>query len=321
MTTGIDDYLVSGKLTLNSDLSFAGSDIQLNAYVLKNLVLPLEGNNRTVTCTISGSAGIVALFQNIKANVSNLYLDGTYTSTGSSGTLYMGALAGQAAAALTVSNVHVKSSAKLQYNKTVELGLDNNRVGGLVGQIAGNIVVNFSNCSVAAQITAQNALASLGGFLGNSGTGAASEAVFTDCTFSGAIVYNLNASCTTNDRNRVGGILGDLSRIARFTRCYNTGTMTLNAGGYNYTVSGTGTNSGFGGIVGRNTATAGSYTMETYMNTVENSATITVNDLAATQNTSVSGGVFGQIIGSTRQAPNQYDNVSENGTLTINVAP
>ena len=57
------------------------------------------------------------------------------------------------------------------------------------------------------------------------------------------------------------------------------------------------------------------------MNTVENSATITVNDLAATQNTSVSGGVFGQIIGSTRQAPNQYDNVSENGTLTINVAP
>ena len=321
VTTGIDDYLVSGKLTLNSDLSFAGSDIQLNAYVLKNLVLPLEGNNRTVTCTISGSAGIVALFQNIKANVSNLYLDGTYTSTGSSGTLYMGALAGQAAAALTVSNVHVKSSAKLQYNKTVELGLDNNRVGGLVGQIAGNIVVNFSNCSVAAQITAQNALASLGGFLGNSGTGAASEAVFTDCTFSGAIVYNLNASCTTNDRNRVGGILGDLSRIARFTRCYNTGTMTLNAGGYNYTVSGTGTNSGFGGIVGRNTATAGSYTMETYMNTVENSATITVNDLAATQNTSVSGGVFGQIIGSTRQAPNQYDNVSENGTLTINVAP
>jgi len=97
--------------------------------------------------------------------------------------------------------------------------------------------------------------------------------------------------------------------------------MTLKANNHKYTTGGTGTNAGFGGIIGRNTATNSSYTyvMAAYLDTVENSATITINDLSASQRTSVSGGVFGQIIGSKRQNPNQYDNVSESGNLVINV--
>ena len=314
-TTGLDDYLVNGKITLNTDLSFSGTDITLNAYVIKNFVLPLEGNNHKITCMISGSAGIVALFQNLKANISNLHLDGSYTSTRADKSFAMGALAGYAAANVTIQNVHVDSGTTISYNSTAE-GLTGTYVGGLIGRISGVYEVRFENCSVAAAISTQNGCASLGGIIGESGgVNGTSVCRFTDCAFSGSIVYTINGDCSTSSYNRVGGIVGDLARTGYFTRCYNTGSMTLKANNHKYTTDGTGTNAGFGGIIGRNTATAAGYTMAAYLDTVENRAPIIIKNLSSNQNTGISGGVFGQIIGSKRQEPNQYVNVTESGSL------
>ena len=336
VTTGLDEWLVDGALTLNADLEFSkdiSGDIQSNAYVLKYLTVPLEGNNRTVKCTIEGTAGIIAFIQNTQRDVRNLYLDGSYTFTGT-GSVRMGALAGYAGADVTISNVHVKNTATLQFNTSKTTGIANTHFGGLIGQIygtqtTGNFVLNFVNCSVAGTLSTQQVPTTLGGFIGQGGNGATSCVNFTDCEFSGTINfkqtghYNVSSS---HAGGRVGGLIGDLSRSATFTRVVNSGTMNADFGNkvFNYKQQ-----AGFGGIAGRNTKAASGYTMGTEMTDVENKAKITVVNVNKNANeygyNAETGeydyaGSIGQIIGTRLLVPSVFENVKESGSISVTMA-
>ena len=336
VTTGLDEWLVDGALTLNADLEFSkdiSGDIQANAYVLKYLTVPLDGNNHTVKCTISGTAGIIAFIQNIQKDVRNLYLDGSYTFTGT-GSVRMGALAGYAGADVTISNVHVKNTATLQFNTSKTTGIANTHFGGLIGQIygnqtTGNFVLNFVNCSVAGTLSTQQVPTTLGGFIGQGGNGATSCVNFTDCEFSGTINfkqtghYNVSSS---HAGGRVGGLIGDLSRSATFTRVVNSGTMNADFGNkvFNYKQQ-----AGFGGIAGRNTKAASGYTMGTEMTDVENKAKITVVNVNKNANeygyNAETGeydyaGSIGQIIGTRLLVPSVFENVKESGSISVTMA-
>ena len=336
VTTGLDDWLVDGAITLNTDLEFSkntSGDIQSNAFVLKYLVLPLEGNNRTVKCTIAGTAGIIAFIQNIQADVRNLYLDGSYVFTGT-GAVRMGALAGYVGGDITVSNVHVKKTATLEFNTSKTTGIANTHFGGLIGQIygtqtTGNFVLNFVNCSVAGTLSTQQVLTTLGGFIGQGGSGSTSCVNFTDCEFSGTINFKQTGHYNVNNSHaggRIGGIIGDLSRKATFTRVVNSGTMNADFGNkvFNYKQA-----AGFGGIAGRNTAVASGYTMGTEMTDVENKAAITIvnvqknaNEFGYNSETGeyIYNGSIGQIIGTRLLAPSVYENVKESGSISVSLA-
>ena len=125
---------------------------------------------------------------------------------------------------------------------------------------------------------------------------------------------------------RIGGIIGDLSRKATFTRVVNSGVMNADLGNkvLNYNRA-----AGFGGIVGRNTAQATGYTMGTEMTDVENKAVITVVNVP--RNTSEYGYntetgeydpafTFNQIIGCRLLVPTVYENVKESGSVSITMA-
>ena len=336
VTTGLDDWLVDGAITLNTDLEFSkntSGDIQSNAFVLKYLVLPLEGNNRTVKCTIAGTAGIIAFIQNIQADVRNLYLDGSYVFTGT-GAVRMGALAGYVGGDITVSNVHVKKTATLEFNTSKTTGIANTHFGGLIGQIygtqtTGNFVLNFVNCSVAGTLSTQQVLTTLGGFIGQGGSGSTSCVNFTDCEFSGTINFKQTGHYNVSNSHaggRIGGIIGDLSRKATFTRVVNSGTMNADFGNkvFNYKQA-----AGFGGIAGRNTAVASGYTMGTEMTDVENKAAITIvnvqknaNEFGYNSETGeyIYNGSIGQIIGTRLLAPSVYENVKESGSISVSLA-
>lgn len=336
VTTGLDDWLVDGAITLNTDLEFSkntSGDIQSNAFVLKYLVLPLEGNNRTVKCTIAGTAGIIAFIQNIQADVRNLYLDGSYVFTGT-GAVRMGALAGYVGGDITVSNVHVKKTATLEFNTSKTTGIANTHFGGLIGQMfgnqtTGNFTVNIVNCSVEGTLSTQQVPTTLGGFVGQGGIGATSCFNFTDCEFSGTINFKQTGHYNVNNSHaggRIGGIIGDLSRKATFTRVVNSGTMNADFGNkvFNYKQA-----AGFGGIAGRNTAVAPGYTMGTEMTDVENKAAITIvnvqknaNEFGYNSETGeyIYNGSIGQIIGTRLLAPSVYENVKESGSISVSLA-
>jgi hypothetical protein len=185
------------------------------------------------------------------------------------------------------------------------------------------------NCSVAGTLSTQQVLTTLGGFIGQGGSGSTSCVNFTDCEFSGTINFKQTGHYNVSNSHaggRIGGIIGDLSRKATFTRVVNSGTMNADFGNkvFNYKQA-----AGFGGIAGRNTAVASGYTMGTEMTDVENKAAITIvnvqknaNEFGYNSETGeyIYNGSIGQIIGTRLLAPSVYENVKESGSISVSLA-
>ena len=272
-TTGLDDYLVDGVLTLNTNLSFSTStsgDFQSTAYVLKYLTIPLDGNNKTITGSITTATAVTGFCQGIKANVSNLNFDGTWVSSAANAFVGVLAARGTYNTAVILTNVNLSKTAKVggtgtysnvggllsQYSAgTAKLTLNNctsngvitvsngQYVGGLVANCNKNYPVDFKDCSFNGSITVSNSYgsASVGGFIDIPGSANVS---FDSCVYgeSGAI-------SATGDYASVAGFIasagtGSASSVS-FVDCNLFGTINIK-------LTGTTKNRRFGGFIGDN---------------------------------------------------------------------
>ena len=121
------------------------------------------------------------------------------------------------------------------------------RIGGFVGELGNDAIVSFSTCNVtsSAKLLCHKDYSNFGGFVGNGGGNSASV-TFTDCAFHGLLSHTAS---TGNGARRMGGFIGDASRIVKLTNCVVDGDLQLHENNKG-TVA-------FGGIVGRTTAQNG----------------------------------------------------------------
>ena len=283
ISSGFDDYLVSGKITLNADLSITTSDLFVDGgpvYVIKFLYDPLEGNNRTITYDVNSEATIVGFFQGVKNDVSNLNFAGTIKATNKA--VQVGALASRGGYAKVSTTkdptvlTNVNSSTHIIYAPTEQDGKA--MIGGLIGftgQLAGGTQI-INDCTVSGIIENQTyAPWAMGGLVGSTGTTVDPLTDLNNCTFSGTINY----SYSTNAKgSRVGGMIGENGRQATIDDCKFSGQINA------YMNSSTLPNNdyGIGGVVGRTTNSATGYTMKCHITNYTYSGTITAYDAAAT---------------------------------------
>ena len=294
----LDAWIWNGEVLLTNNITLAASD------ALGSLDIPVNGNGHTISYV-----GTSSLFGTLSADVHDLSLAGTIDFAGNGP---VGALASTIETGVTVANVN--SSINITagaLGQTHAL-----RMGGLAGLISGDSgAVTFDNCTVSGTLTSLNYAQAVGGILAHGGGGSAPESVFNGCSFNGSISY-AQGSCpfdfsdgknTDRSAGRVGGIIGDASRVSVLRDC-STGVactmdfrlhgMTLGAGGV-------------GGLVGRTTANATGYTMQvTFEGTNTNNAAITVRDARADQHDR-----FGQIVGSATKTP--VGSGTESGSLSF----
>lgn len=288
VTSGFDDYLVDGKITLNTDLTINTSDLYdlsgMRVYVIKFLYDPLEGNNRTITYDINSAGSIVGFFQGVRNDVSNLNFAGTLKVTNKA--VQVGALASRGGYAKVGTTkdptvlTNVNSSANIIYAPTAADGKA--MIGGLIGctgYVAGGTQV-IDNCTVSGIIENQTyAPWAMGGLVGSTGTTVDPLTDLNNCTFSGTINYSYS---TNTNGSRVGGMIGENGRQATIDDCKFSGQInaymnssTLPSNSY-----------GIGGVVGRttNSITSGGkdYTMKCHITNYTYSGTITAYDAAAT---------------------------------------
>ncbi len=212
----------------------------------------------TSACVVNGAnSNVGGLIGNCSAPVTNCQSYGSVNNAGD----YTGGLVGYANG--TVSDCH--SSSSVTNVGDVYVG---NFMGGLIGANFGEV----TNCSATGNV---NGTMSLGGLVGDS------YAPITDCRASGTITGNNNLgglvgtsdavtnSFATGNVNsageRAGGLVGDT--YGAITKCYATGTVTggKSTGGLigraegigdvvdcfaKGNVSGTGSGTDFGGLVG-----------------------------------------------------------------------
>ena len=288
VTSGFDDYLVDGKITLNTDLTINTSDLYVvggaGVYVIKFLYDPLEGNNRTITYDINSAGSIVGFFQGVRNDVSNLNFAGTLKVTNKA--VQVGALASRGGYAKVSTTkdptvlTSVNSSTHIIYAPTAQDGQA--MIGGLIGftgQLAGG-TQKINDCTVSGIIENQTyAPWAMGGIVGSTGTTVDPLTDLNNCTFSGTINY----SYSTNAKgSRVGGMIGENGRQATIDDCKFSGQINA------YMNSSTlpDNNYGIGGVVGRttNSTTSGGkdYTMKCHITNYTYSGTITAYDAAAT---------------------------------------
>ena len=294
----LDDWTWNGEILLKSDISLDASD------ALNTLDIPLNGNGHTISYT-----GTASLIGTLSADVHDLGLAGSIDFAGNGA---VGALASTVSTGVTVSNVNSR------VNITAgALGMtDALMIGGLAGTVSGaSGSVMFDNCTVTGTIKSLNYAHSVGGILAHGGNGSAPESIFEGCTFNGSISY-AQGSCPFDfsdgqnmDRTagRVGGIIGDASRVSVLRDCSTGGACTMDIRLHGMTLG----NGGVGGLVGRTTGDVGGYTMSvTLEGTNTNNAAITVHDAKADQH-----GRFGQVVGSVIKAPSGSG--TESGSLTF----
>lgn len=294
----LDAWTWNGEVLLTDNITLAASD------ALGSLDIPVNGNGHTITYT-----GTASLTGTLSADVHDLNLSGNIDFAGNGA---VGALASTVSTGVTVSNV--SSSVDITAGA---LGRTNALMtGGLAGTVSGaSGRVRFENCTVTGTLTSLNYAHSVGGILAHGGNGSAPESIFDGCTFNGEISY-AQGSCPfdfsdgqNKDRTtgRVGGIIGDASRVSVLRDCSTGGACTMDIRLNGMTLG----NGGVGGLVGRTTGDAGGYTMSvTLEGTNTNNAAITVHDARADQH-----GRFGQVIGSVIKAP--AGSGTESGSLTF----
>ena len=294
----LDPWMWNGEILLMDNITLDAG------LALSSLDIPLNGNGHTISYT-----GTASLIGTLSADVHDLSLAGSIDFAGNSA---VGALASTVSTGVTVSNVNSRVNITAgAFGRTKDL-----MIGGLAGTVSGaSGRVTFDNCTVTGTIKSLNYAHSVGGILAHGGNGSAPESIFDGCTFNGRISY-AQGSCPfdfsdgqNKDRTagRVGGIIGDASRVSVLRDCSTGGACTMDIRLNGMTLG----NGGVGGLVGRTTGDAGVYTMSvTLEGTNTNNAAITVRDARADQH-----GRFGQVIGSVIKAP--AGSGTESGSLTF----
>lgn len=294
----LDPWMWNGEILLMDNITLDAG------LALSTLNIPLNGNGHTIKYT-----GTASLIGTLSADVHDLNLSGNIDFAGNGA---VGALASTVSTGVTISNVN--SGIDITAGA---LGQTHNlKIGGLAGTVDGaSGRVTFDNCTVTGTLTSLNYAHSVGGILAHGGNGSAPESIFDGCTFNGRISY-AQGSCPFDfsdgqnmDRTagRVGGIIGDASRVSVLRDCSTGGACTMDIRLNGMTLG----NGGVGGLVGRTTGNSSGFTMSvTLEGTNTNNATITVHDAKADQH-----GRFGQVVGSVIKAPS--GNGTESGSLTF----
>ncbi|MBR5704176.1 MAG: hypothetical protein IKX45_08005 [Bacteroidales bacterium] len=333
--TGLDDYLVDGELTLNTDITFTNSDLH-TYYLVKFLDFPLNGNSKTITMNLTGSGGILSFCQGLHQDVKNLYFDGSLTYSGTGECCFLSArgvntnnkdnstyLATDDK--VTITNVHVKNTAVITYDRT---STSSALIGAIVSRsYDGNSLLVFRNCTSAATLKCtQGAPQAIGGMVGTDGNGVKTRTEFYDCSFSGIIDFKQTINKAGNIR--LGGFTGDGARQSYYENCICSGTLKADMGGFVFNTSVR--ESGLGGFVGRTTATppSGGHEMLIEFNNCEFKGSIVVTNLMAatteygwTAESYDSSATFGQIVGNkTPKAPSGLNTCQENGSISISFA-
>lgn len=306
----VSPYLSGGKAVLNSDVSINNSDMLDGGSFMYSMAYQFDGNGKTVTLNTSASKRMNSLFGYLRANLSNLNIAGSLSTSNILCTMaplasYCGPYQNKKE---TITITNVTSSADVSYS--VSSGTSSSQIAGLVA-ICGsaNGTVNFVNCKVTGKIKTGQSILDTGGFVGRSESGSPGVIVnFTDCEFAGEIEYN---QTVTHPNPRVGGFVASAERRTSYTRCKNNGKITANLHNTVFDPDGSG---GLGGIIGRSSKAVSGYNMGWYLNKVETNCDITISGQPASATTAY----FGKIIGSKQDEAKQYTDVTEGGTLTIN---
>ena len=309
--TPVEDYLVNNTVVLNADIEIGPSDMMADGTCFfYSLTYPLEGNGKTITINNSNSGKAMnSLFAYLRANVSNLTLRGKLSAANT--LCHMAPLAAYCgnypSVTKTITIKNVKSYVDVSYTNSAT---SSSQIAGLVAVCSGTSgTFNFQNCEVSGKISTGQSILDTGGFIGRGESGSPGVIVtFTDCTFSGEIIYS---QTVIHSNPRVGGFVASGERQTKYTRCTNNGKITANLNNTVFDPDGGG---GLGGILGRSSKVTSGYNMGWYLNTVTTNCEITINGQPAGATTAY----FGKIIGSKLDEAQQYVSVTEGGSITIN---
>lgn len=306
----ITKYLADGWVVLNSNINAPQAQFTASAFLAYNLDTPLNGNNKTITATCSGPNGVVCLFQNLKADVKNLKIAGSFKCTQKyTSQTRMGSLAAALGkSGITIENVHSSATVTFSPSGVTDRNSTTSAkhlIGGLVGNSSNNIAVVFKNCSYSGTLDLNYKVRAAGGIMAATPEGnypnetttreQCFEATFSGCKFTGTIAYdplakqvgsNTDASLVNKNYNRCGGIVGDATRIVVIKdNTESAGAININAN--NELIDG-----GTGGIVGYKSDVA-----QLDIQNSSNSTVITLTGLHTTAQKPVPTTWFDPIIG------------------------
>ncbi len=178
------------------------------------------------------------------ANNGNITFQNLHPGLRSDGAFARPVLAGCVATLLTGPYVldNVDNNGTITVNT---YGKDNTFVGGVVGywsMTTGTADVYIKNCDNTKNITVTTTKPSTGTATANKGEGVLMGGIFggnyrnaatgynitvSDCSNSGNITLQGNYFSSGSSRYQLGGIIGDGYAYGAYTRCYNSGTITL----------------------------------------------------------------------------------------------
>ncbi|MBR5704175.1 MAG: hypothetical protein IKX45_08000 [Bacteroidales bacterium] len=303
-------WLVDGALTLNTGITLTSAMLTKNAYVIKTLDIPLEGNDNTITLDLVCNAAVAGIFQYVTSEVRNLKLAGTIVNSYSSALSYIGPLA---ACPMNSTFESIECSVDITYDVAASV-LFKTVIGGICGYPRTNYAPTFKNCKYSGTIHCKSDPFSVGGIVGCTDVGKPGSLTTVDhCTFSGTMIFDHNIS-DSGITPRVGGMLGDLARQAIITDCLSEGTITINANGKRFCYS---SSCGVGGICGRNTAPASGYTMAATLKNVKFTGKIEIINAASNEDKTRYGQILGCIPGDSAAGALVRENWQEEGTLSL----
>ena len=274
----VSRYCTDGEILLDCDLTLDDGGRLTDLYV------PLNGGGHTITLDHTSHA----LIGTLHADLHDLNLSGTVENTGSG---RYASLATQTEGDVTVTNV--SSDADICVRTTDPSSSASVMAGGLIATVSGDSsALTLEECSFSGSIQTIQYIHSLGGLVAHGGGGSAPCVTLRNSSFSGSIDYCQSAAPGSSS-GRIGGLIGDASRVLVVQDCSTSGTITARLNGFAL-VSG-----GIGGVIGRTTNNVAGYTMSvTLSGTVENGVDIAVYDIQESQKK-----YCAQVIGSVVKAP------------------
>lgn len=312
--------------TAASEVKISGGAPCVGGYIGKNdaTLTTFSGNtfggkvNYTSTGAVVSNAiervgGFVGHMGGGGSTFSSCQSNGTITIT--QGAISVGGFCGTVASNDTFSSCDFGGTLDFTTYSTLVSGDDKDkcgRIGGFVGEIQTN-TVNFAYCNVTTEgkVISKKDVSNSGGFLGNGGVTnkgntASGTANFTNCNFHGTMSHDWENAASGVGAHRMGGFVGDASRVVSLSSCSNDGTIVLHDRGKGWTA--------LGGIIGRTTDAATGNTMSFTLTSCSFSGTMTVYAPNSTRATSLSNtkNIFGTLIGTNA--------ATTDGVLTIDGA-
>ena len=262
-------------------------------------VVTYASTGAVVSNTIERVGGFVGHMGGGGSTFSSCHSNGTVTIT--KGAISVGGFCGVDAANDTFSSCDF--GGMLDFTTYTTLPSDSDkanrcgRIGGFVGEIQTN-TVTFDNCNVTTdgKVISKKDVSNSGGFLGNgggtnSGNTARGTANFSNCNFHGTMSHDWEDAASGVGAHRMGGFVGDASRVVSLSSCSNDGSIVLHDRGKGWTA--------LGGILGRTTNAASGHTMSFTLTSCSFSGTMMVYAPTAARATSLSNttNIFGTLIG------------------------